>query len=141
MLSIINKSGFTLEYATKDSAGFDIYAIENSIISAGQCALIRTDLYLDTSNCCIDANDNFREELQIRGKSGLANKGIFAHFGTVDSDYPGEIKVILYNTLPNDWMVLRGAKIAQGVFSVVRRDASVTVKDEQRIGGFGSTTT
>ena len=85
-------------------------------------------------------------ELQIRSRSGLALKNqvvVLNSPGTIDSDYRGEIKVILYNLGKKDYIVEPNARIAQGVFSPVVKAHIQEVSDLEETargeGGFGST--
>ena len=88
-------------------------------------------------------------ELQIRPRSGLAAKygiTVLNTPGTVDSNYRGEIKIILVNLSKKDYTIKKGDRIAQGVFSYVLKQKwsnlqkvdklSSTTRNE---GGFGST--
>jgi len=126
-------------YQTVGSAGMDICAaIENSTnVKAGEIALIPTSL-------AIALPQGF--ECQVRSRSGLAAKnGIFALNapGTIDSDYRGEIKVILANFGKEDFTVNRGDRIAQLVVAKYEQ-VSWELVDEltetvRSSGGFGST--
>jgi dUTP pyrophosphatase len=85
-------------------------------------------------------------ECQIRPRSGLALKhGIFVANtpATIDSDYRGEVKVILANIGTEAFSVTRGMRIAQMVFARVERADFQTVADlpatSRGTGGFGST--
>ena len=88
--------------------------------------------------------ENF--EIQVRSRSGLAAKnGVFVlnSPGTVDSDYRGEIKVILANMSDKVFEIRKGDRIAQLVVSPVRQADFSIVSDisetERSVGGFGST--
>ena len=83
---------------------------------------------------------------EVRPKSGLALKkglGVLNSPGTIDSDYRGEIKVILYNTGDSKLVINHGDEIAQLVFSkveVVNLQRVIKLSDTERgAGGFGST--
>jgi dUTP pyrophosphatase len=85
-------------------------------------------------------------EIQIRPRSGLAAKNnitVLNTPGTIDSDYRGEIKVIIYNHGDNDFVINNGDRIAQMVLSPVIRMELEEVKDLPKTirgeGGFGST--
>jgi dUTP pyrophosphatase len=126
-------------YATAGSAGMDIYAAveDEVIINPGQTMLIPTNL-------AIALPDGF--ECQVRSRSGLAAKsGIFALNapGTIDSDYRGEIKVILSNFSQTAFPVNRGDRIAQLVIAKYERVAWELTNDidntQRGSGGFGST--
>jgi dUTP pyrophosphatase len=126
-------------YATAGSAGMDIYAAvdEPIVIAAGSIALIPTSL-------AIALQDGY--ECQVRSRSGLAAKyGIFALNapGTIDSDYRGEIKVILANFGKENFVVSRGDRIAQLIFARYEKVEWVLTNNleetERGAGGFGST--
>ncbi len=126
-------------YATLGSAGFDLHAvIENDIIIKSQeRALIHTGI-------AIALPDGY--EAQIRSRSGLAFKNgvvVLNSPGTIDSDYRGEIMVILYNSDEEDFVVQRGMRIAQMVvqrYEKVEFDIVSSLSETVRnLGGFGST--
>jgi dUTP pyrophosphatase len=133
-----------ITYATAGSAGADIKSSENVTIQPGEWVAVRTDVVLELPTGI---------EVQVRPRSGLAlNHGITVLNapGTIDSDYRGEIKVILINHSKVPYHISEGDRIAQLVFaSYVRAD--ITKKDpadtdfvvqqggERGAGGFGST--
>ena len=132
--------------ATEGSAGLDIYAylktdnVEQTIkLRPGERALISTGISLEIP---------YGFEVQIRSRSGLAFKeGIFVlnSPGTVDSDYTGEIKVILHNSGNTMVSIEHGQRIAQMVIARVYTDELYKPKVETLIrevrgsGGCGST--
>ncbi|MFH1051884.1 MAG: dUTP diphosphatase [bacterium] len=127
------------DYTTSGSAGMDIVAAikEPVIIKSGAVALIPTSL-------AIALEPGY--ECQVRSRSGLAIKnGIFALNapGTIDSDYRGEIKIILANFGKEDFEIKRGDRIAQLVVaqyeSVNWQFVDVLPDTERGSGGFGST--
>lgn len=126
-------------YATEGSAGMDVYATleEPMIIAAGAIAMIPTNL-------SIALPKGF--ECQVRSRSGLAAKnGIFALNapGTIDSDYRGEIKVILANFGKENFEIKTGDRIAQLViaqYEHIQWKEVVSLDETSRgDGGFGST--
>lgn len=126
-------------YTTTGSAGMDICAAVNEPfdIQPGAVALVPTALAIALPN-------GF--ECQVRSRSGLAAKfGIFAlnSPGTIDSDYRGEIKVILANFSKVGFTVKRGDRIAQLVVAkyekVVWEQVGELPDSERGAGGFGST--
>jgi len=135
------ESGKTPVYSSAQASGADIHAFlkEPVLIEAGQRALIPTGIILEVPE---------GYEAQIRPRSGLAiNHGItiLNTPGTIDSDYRGEVKVILINTGDTDFTVNPGDRIAQVVFSPVIRaefypNTSLSETDRGE-GGFGSTGT
>lgn len=128
-------------YATNGSAGMDLFAAvqEPLILPAGDTKLIPTGY-------SIELPEGF--EAQVRPRSGLAIKnriGILNSPGTIDSDYRGEIKVILTNFGSDQFTVRRGDRIAQLVVHRYARvdwiesaELSGTTRGE---GGFGHTGT
>lgn len=126
-------------YATEGAAGFDLRAAitEPLTIAPGGRALVPTGLE-------VALPPGF--ELQIRPRSGLALRhGIVLPNspGTIDSDYRGEIRVILLNAGEADFGLTRGMRIAQAVLAPVVRLCWVEVGElavtERAAGGFGST--
>jgi dUTP pyrophosphatase len=108
-------------------------------------------LYAQEGGSIVAVQEVLREftnqyELQIRSRSGLAFKNqivVLNSPGTIDSDYRGEIKVILYNLGKKDYIVEPNARIAQVIFSPVVKAHIKEVKDLEETargeGGFGST--
>lgn len=139
-IRIVSKSKHILpEYETKSSAGMDLRAnIEESIIlKPMQRILIPTSLF-------IELPDGY--EAQIRPRSGLAyKKGITVlnSPGTIDSDYRGEIKILLINFSDEDFEVKDGERIAQMIISSYEKAQWEKVDDlmstERGQGGFGHT--
>lgn len=126
------------QYATPGSAGFDLAAIEQVFLLPGETKLVATGL-------AIDVGEGY--ELQIRPRSGLSFKTALRipnAPGTVDSDYRGEIKVILHNTSTTmAAKIKKGDRIAQGVVCAVTTvtfEVVETLDETQRgDGGLGST--
>jgi len=123
--------------ATCGSAGYDICSSEKVTIGAGRFAKISTGLKLS-----IPAGF----EAQVRPRSGLAAKSgvtVLNAPGTIDSDYRGEVCVLLVNHGSDDFIVEPGMRIAQLVFAAVIavNFAKVDSLDESSRGegGFGST--
>jgi dUTP pyrophosphatase len=126
-------------YATAGAAGMDLQAAVTTPVTVppGGRALIPTGLRIAIPPS---------HELQIRPRSGLALKhGITLPNtpGTIDSDYRGELGVILLNTGAEPFVVTRGMRIAQAVLAPVLRAAWVEVasldETDRGAGGFGST--
>ena len=130
------------EYATIGSAGFDFRAnLDNSItLEPGKIIMVPTGLYFELPT---------NLELQVRPRSGLAVKHgitVLNSPGTVDSDYRGEVKVILINHGDKAFVIENGERIAQGVIAnvigeiMINFNKSDTLNDSGRgEGGFGST--
>lgn len=137
---IINRSGNALPaYETAGSAGMDVRAhIDEAIVLQPlQRALVPTGLYMELPP---------GYECQVRPRSGLAIKhGITCLNtpGTIDSDYRGEIKIILINLSAEQQVIQAGDRIAQLVFQKVEKAEWIAVEaineTERSAGGFGST--
>ena len=126
-------------YATEGSAGLDIVTAQDLSLQPGERMAVPTGF-------AIEIPPGY--EVQVRPRSGLALKhGVTCLNtpGTIDSDYRGEVKVILANLGQEAFAVRRGERIAQLVPAPVLRAAFEEVEqlsDSQRgSGGFGSTGT
>ena len=139
----------TPKYETNGAAGFDFRANlpnEGEVIiigpsgSGNNVAMVPTGLHFQLPPIM---------ELQVRPRSGLAAKKsitVLNSPGTVDSDYRGEVKVILINHGTEDFVVSNGDRIAQGVISSILNMDYINLNQvdeldetERGSGGFGST--
>lgn len=131
------------EYSTAGSSGFDIRANLDSPITLHPhgIKIVPTGLYFEIP-------ENF--EIQIRSRSSLSVKHgvvVLNSPGTIDSDYRGEIGVILINHSENDFIINNGDRIAQAVISSVISKNNVNlikvneidINTERGTGGYGST--
>ncbi len=129
------------EYKTDGSAGCDLSynGYENIIIYPGNRAVVPTGLFVEIPN---------GYEMQIRPRSGLTvshGVTVLNSPGTIDSDYRGEVKVILINLGKEKFKVRKGDRIAQAVISKYEQASWKTVSMEdldettRNDGGFGST--
>jgi dUTP pyrophosphatase len=127
------------KYETLNSAGMDLIAAnqQDIIIMPGQRMLIPTGISIALPD---------GHEAQIRPRSGLAAKygvTVCNTPGTIDSDYRGEVKVLLINLSDVEFLVSRGMRIAQMVIAPVVRAKLVEVstldQTDRGSGGFGST--
>jgi len=130
-------------YETSGAAGFDIRAHTSEPITlrSGDRGLIKTGLFFEIPE---------NHEIQIRSRSGLALKNgisVLNSPGTIDSDYRGEVGIILINLGKEDFTIQNGDRIAQGVISkamgsnyveLVKVD-SINIKTDRSDKGFGST--
>ena len=135
----LNPNATVPSYGTEFSAGADVYTcIEKDItIKAGEVALVPTGISIEIPT---------GYEVQIRPRSGLALKNsifVLNSPGTIDSDYRGEIKVILANFGKNDFVVQNNIRIAQMVlcsyFKCSFTEVEQTSQTTRSSGGFGST--
>ncbi len=126
-------------YATDRASGVDLCALVDGPVVLGpmERALIPTGIF-------IDIPEGF--EAEVRPRSGIAHKHgvtVLNTPGTIDSDYRGEVKVILINHGKEDFRIEPGDRIAQVVFAEVTRveleRAGELVETERSSGGFGST--
>ena len=129
-------------YQTEGSSGLDVCASneEDIVLEPGGVSMIPTGL---------KAALPLGYEIQVRPRSGLAAKhgiGVVNGPGTVDSDYRGEIRVILINFGKTSFTVTRGMRIAQFVVQKVERASVIPCSDEADLGetvrgegGFGHT--
>jgi dUTP pyrophosphatase len=133
-------SGIELpSYATPDSAGLDLRAAiqENIVLKKNERKLIPTGISI-----AIPSGYNG----EIRSRSGLAYKNGIAVLnspGTIDSDYRGEVKVLLINLGEEDFVLERGMRIAQLViqkYEMVNFEVVDSLNETVRAdGGYGST--
>ena len=129
----------TPKYKTKGSSGLDLSAFINKkvVIKPNSSELIPTGLQVAIPE---------ELEIQIRPRSGLAAKesmGVLNSPGTIDSDYRGELKIILFNHGDKDFIINNGDRIAQMVLVPILKmefeevdNLPDTVRGQ---GGFGST--
>lgn len=139
-IKIINNSSNPLPaYETEGSAGMDLRAnLENEITLAPlQRALVPTGLFIELP---------LGYEAQVRPRSGLAIKhGITClnSPGTIDSDYRGEIKIILVNISNESFTIQHGERIAQMIIHPVVKatwqSVKVLMESKRGDGGFGHT--
>lgn len=136
------------KYQTTKASGFDLHALQDVILQAGETKLIRTGLAFGIPE---------GHEMQVRPRSGLSLKTklrICNAPGTIDEDYFLEVCVIVENTNntyyskngETEIIIKKGERIAQGVICPIERVTIVEVddlgsNDSNRIGGFGSTST
>ncbi|HIA36832.1 MAG TPA: dUTP diphosphatase [Flavobacteriales bacterium] len=139
-VKIINQSKHPLpSYETTSSAGMDLRANIDApiILNTLERAMVSTGLFIELP---------FGYEAQVRPRSGLAAKkgiAVLNSPGTIDSDYRGEIKIILVNLSNETFIVEDGERIAQ---MVIAKHESITWAEVAELnitdrgsGGFGST--
>ena len=141
-IKVINASRYELpKHATSGSAGLDLRSNEEYIISIQQFGrkLIHTGIHIELPQ---------GYEAQIRPRSGLAlKKGltVLNSPGTIDSDYRGEIGVILYNSSSDTVVVEPGERIAQMVIAKYEQvelvDVNYLNETDRGDGGYGHTGT
>ena len=126
-------------YSTEGSSGMDLRAAVDD-----QVVIKPLETVLIPTNLAVEIPEGY--EGQVRPRSGLAAKNFVTILntpGTIDSDYRGEIKVILTNFGKEDFVVNRGDRIAQLVITKVEKVYIVEVQElnstERNEGGFGHT--
>lgn len=123
----------TPQIQTSNSAGADIKALESVIVPRRGSTVVDTGYIYHVG---VPGTVGL-----IKSRSSLAFRhGIIAFEGVIDSDYCGkEIKVLLFNMTPYDFLILAGERIAQII--IVKQDTYLyyRVNNQQRVGGFGST--
>jgi dUTP pyrophosphatase len=139
-IKIVSKSKHLLpEYSTSSSAGMDLRAniSQPVILKPLERTLVPTGLFIELP---------VGYEAQIRPRSGLAfKKGITVlnSPGTIDSDYRGEIKVILINLSNKDFIINDNDRVAQMIISSYENaeweDVENLIESERGSGGFGHT--
>ena len=126
-------------YKTEGSSGMDLMALteDKIVIKPNKSALVTTGLSVAIPD---------DTEIQIRPRSGLAAKSSISVLntpGTIDSDYRGELKVILFNHGDKEFIINNGDRIAQMVLVPILKVQFEEVQDLPETirgsGGFGST--
>lgn len=119
---------------TAGSAGWDLYSVERGMIAS-------EDVLVFSTGWKVEVPEGYY--LEIKGRSGLATKGIWAHIGTVDADFRGEMKVVLVNHSDGIYEVKEGDRIAQcilhPVVSTSFKEVSVLSETTRGANGYGST--
>jgi dUTP pyrophosphatase len=127
------------EYATEGSAGMDIRAAISQpiVVKKGEVTLVPTNISVEIPH---------GYEIQVRPRSGLAAKygiGILNSPGTIDSDYRGEIKILLINFGKEEFTIQKGERIAQLIISRVFKanflEETSLNESKRGTGGFGHT--
>jgi len=136
---VVSDGAIVPEYKTLGAAGADVYAFlkEPITIPTGKSCIIPTGVFYEIP-------EGF--EIQVRPRSGLAAKNgvtVLNTPGTIDSDYRGELQVILINLGNEDFVVKNGDRIAQIIVAPVIQGNFVQVQNlsvtERGEKGFGST--
>ena len=121
-------------YKTEEAAGFDFYSIQKILLKAGSIEKIPTGIALEIPHSFY---------LRVEDRSGIATKGIHKIGGIIDSDYRGEIFIILHNTSNQDYEIEKHERIAQGIITPISQadfQQTETLSETQRGNrGFGST--
>ena len=139
LIKKLNPKAKLPSYKTSGSSGMDLMALidDNLTIKPNQSVLVPTGLSIAIPD---------DTEVQIRPRSGLAAKSNISVLntpGTIDSDYRGELKIILINHGKEDFLINNGDRIAQMILMPVLKIEFEEVEDLPETirgsGGFGST--
>lgn len=133
----LHKDAVMPKHATEGSAGVDLVSVDRLLVEPGERVLVNTGIAVQLK---------FGTEMQIRPRSGLAIKHgitVLNAPGTIDSDYRGEIKVLLINLGTKLFTIEKGMRIAQAVVAYYAFQNWIEVlqlkSTERGEGGFGST--
>lgn len=130
----LSPDAMPFKYRHLHDACMDVHCIHDQVIHAGETVMMHTGIALEIPE---------GYEGIIRGRSGLASKGIFAHVGTIDSNYRGEICVLLYNSTKVHYKVEALDRIAQfciqPVHNIILLQCDELTKTDRGSDGFGST--
>ena len=123
------------QYQTSGAAGMDVRAAHDCVLKAGETQLVATGFSIAVP---------VGYEAQLRPRSGLALKNgltLLNSPGTIDSDYRGEVKVILTNLGSEDFVITRGDRIAQlivaPIVQVQWQEVETLDETSRKGGGFG----
>lgn len=119
--------------------------VDNINLLPNERALINTGVRIELPEPINVKNEYYEVvEAQVRPKSGISNSGLIVAFGTVDNEYRGDIKVMVYNVSNKSIALNKDNKIAQVVFGVIRKYNIEQVEEintdtDRGENGFGST--
>ena len=121
------------KYTREGDACMDMYSVEDTTIEPNSTEVVSTGIALEIPT-------GF--EGIVRGRSGLASKGIHVHIGTIESSYRGDIGIIITNTTNKSFSINRGDRIAQftvkPVNNILMEESEVLSETERGANGFGS---
>ena len=121
------------KYTREGDACMDMYSVEDTTIEPNSTEIVSTGIALEIP---------IGFEGIVRGRSGLASKGIHVHIGTIESSYRGDIGIIITNTTNKSFSINRGDRIAQftvkPVNNILMEESEVLSETERGANGFGS---
>lgn len=100
----LGEDAIPFAYSREGDACMDIYAYHDCVIFPNSISIVR-------SGIAVEIPEGY--EGIVRGRSGMACNGIFTHVGTIDSNYRGEVGVILFNLYSEKYYIRKGERIAQ----------------------------
>jgi len=133
----LNPEAVIPTYGTSDSAGFDFYCLEDSLIDVKDTVMIRTGL-------SVEIPKGYFMAIVPRSSTGLKTPLRLSNsMGIIDSDYRGELKLIFTNTSNSVYKVNKNDRLAQGfilpVLQMIIEESNELSDTERGEGGFGST--
>ncbi len=136
------KAGCKFEQPRHGDSGYDIYSSEQVTLNANKSRWIKTGLYVK-----IPSTGLYPRVGIIKDRSGFAgDTAIYTHAGVIDSQYRGEIKILLENTWAGPYIIKKGDKIAQMIIVQHLSWPTKRVNSREDLGqtkrggdGFGST--
>ena len=133
-LKRLTSDAYVPRKGSEHSAGYDLYSPIDETINSGERKLIKLNISISIPNHYYG---------RIAPRSGLALKGIDIGGGVIDSDYTGNIAVIIINNSPETFKIEKGNRIAQLIFEKIANSNLIVVNSleetERSSGGFGST--
>jgi dUTP pyrophosphatase len=130
----LHRDAIIPKYAHEGDAGMDIYSIEDTIMPAGERAIISTGITIELPKDYVSL---------IWDRSSLAVNGVTTMGGVIDSGYRGEYKIILFNASNDDYVIKKGQKIAQILIQKVEtaeiKQVEELTESSRGEGRFGST--
>ena len=121
-------------HATEQAAGCDFYSLENVNLKPGETKKVSTGVAVEIP---------FGHYMRIEDRSGMAIKGIHKVAGIIDSDYRGEVCIVLHNTTSEPYNIEKHDRIAQGIITPVSQadfeEVSELSETKRGEGGFHST--
>ena len=119
---------------TPDSAGFDVYSVEDVVIPPGKTVMVSLGFSAEMSSAI---------HCQMKTRSGMGSKGIVVNAGIIDADYRGLWKVILQNTTDEPYSIAIGDRVAQFIVTATPITVLKLVEElsetSRGSGGYGST--
>lgn len=131
----LHENAILPEYKTSGASGFDLSSVGHFDVKPGETRIIATGWAMEVPS---------GYEIQIRPRSGVSTKtNLRVVFGTIDSDYTGEVGIIVQNVGTEVETIPYGMRVAQGVLNQIPRATFMPVSElhvtDRGNGGFGST--
>lgn len=129
----LDDSAIPFKYIRENDACMDMYSLVETVIPPHETQIIPTGIALEIPHGW---------EGIVRGRSGMAAKGINTHVGTVESDYRGDVGVVLTNTTDKPFTINKSMRIAQftikPVYRIKLQEATTLTDTERGENGYGS---